>query len=65
MDANAVLAPAVGLQCLDLVAGWDAQAGKFRGRVHLKQLLPRNALDIAKARYRLAVKQSLGIGARE
>jgi hypothetical protein len=34
-DANAVLALAVGFQCLQLVTRWDAQAGEFRGGVDL------------------------------
>ena len=65
VDANAVLAPAVGLQCLQLVARWDAQAGKLGGRVDLKQLAPGDALDVAEAGNRAAVKQGLGVCARE
>jgi hypothetical protein len=60
-----VLALAVSFQRLELVAGRDAQAGEFRGGVKLKQLAPRDALDIAKAGNRATVKQGLGIGARE
>ena len=48
--------------CLQLVAGRDAQAGEFRGGVDLKQLAPRDALEIAEA---AAAKQGLGIGAGE
>jgi hypothetical protein len=33
--------------------------------VDLKQLAPRDTLDIAEAGHRTAVKQGLGIGARE
>jgi hypothetical protein len=35
VDADAVLALAVGFQCLQLVTRWDAQAGEFRGGVDL------------------------------
>jgi len=56
---------AVGFQCLQLVVRRDAQAVELRGGVDLKQLAPRDALDVAEAGYRTAVKQGLGIGARE
>ena len=65
VDADAVLAVAVGFQCLQLVARWDAQAAEFRGGMDLNPLAPRDALDVAEAGYLTAVKQGLGIGARE
>jgi len=65
IDANAVLTLAVGFQCFQLVAGRDAQAGEFGGGVDLKQFAPRDALDIAEAGYRAAVKQGFGVTARE
>jgi hypothetical protein len=65
VDANAVLALAVGLQCLQLIARRHTQAAEFRGGVDLKQLAPRDALDVAEAGYRAAVKQGLRIGARK
>jgi hypothetical protein len=48
-----------------LVARRAAQAAEFRGGVNLKQLAPRDALDVAEAGCRTAVKLGLGIGARE
>jgi len=65
VDANAVLAFAVGLHRLQLVTRLDAQAGEFRGGMDLKRLTPRDALDVAEAGYRAAVKQGLSIRARE
>jgi hypothetical protein len=56
-----MLTLAVGFQCIQLLARRDVQAGEFRGGVNLKQLAPRDALDAAKAGYRSAMKQHLGI----
>jgi hypothetical protein len=64
VDAEAVLAFAVGFQCLQWVTRRDAQADEFRGGVDLKQLAPRDALDVAEAGYRTAAKDGLSIGAQ-
>jgi len=45
--------------------GGHAQTGEFGCGLDLKQLAPGDALEIAEARYRTAMKQCLGIGARE
>ena len=65
VDANAVLPLAVGFQCLQLIAWWDAQAGELGSCVDLKQLASRDALDIAEAGDRTTAKQRPGVGARE
>jgi hypothetical protein len=62
---NAVLTLAVGLQRLQTISRRDPQASELGGRVELKQLTPRDTLDVAEARNRAALKQGLGIGARE
>jgi hypothetical protein len=65
VDVNAVLGLLVSLQRLQVDARRDAQGGELGGGVDLKQLAPRDALDVADAGYPTAAKQALGIGARE
>jgi hypothetical protein len=65
VDADAVLAPAVSLEQFKLVSGRYSQARQLGRSVQLHQLAPGNAFDIAKPMHRPAVKQGLGIGARE
>jgi hypothetical protein len=65
VDADAVLLLSIGFQCFQVVAWRHTQATEFRGGLNLKQLAPRDALDVAEAEYRTAVKEGLGFGTRK
>jgi hypothetical protein len=64
--ADAVLPFAITLQGSKLIARRHFQRCRFRRGVELQQLASRDALDIAKAPYRYALKQffSVSIGER-
>ena len=65
VDANAVLPPANSLQCLQLIAGWDAQIVKDRRPVELLKLAQGWPLDVDPSADSLTEKQCLGVFALE
>jgi hypothetical protein len=61
VNADTALALAITLKRLQLVAGWNFQAGQLGDGMQLQQFPSRHSFDILESAYRLTIEERLGL----